>query len=63
MTVARLELARAMGRQWSLRWPKLKRNEELKDTGHALNLEEEARSPVLTTFIKALLLTAVRCGN
>jgi len=65
-------LARAMGRKWSLLWPKVKRNEEPKDTGRALTPEEEARllkavekarSPVLATFVKALLLTCARCGE
>ena len=50
----------------------MKRNEEPKDTGRALSAEEEARllkavdearSPVLASFIKALLLTGMRCGE
>jgi integrase len=65
-------LARAIGRKWSILWPKVKANEEPKDTGRALTPEEEARllkvleearSPVLATFVKALLLTAMRCGE
>lgn len=65
-------LARAMGRKWSMLWPKVKRNEEPKDTGRALSAEEEARllkavdearSPVLAAFIKILLLTCMRCGE
>jgi hypothetical protein len=36
-------LARAIGRTWSVLWPKVKRNEEPKDTGRALSNEEEAR--------------------
>ena len=65
-------LSRAMGRKWSILWPKVKSNEEPKDTGRALSTEEEARllkeleearSPVLATFVKALLLTAMRCGE
>ena len=65
-------LARAIGKKWSILWPKVKRNEEPKDTGRALSAEEEARllkavdearSPVLASFIKALLLTGMRCGE
>src|ERR1017187_4233288 len=65
-------LARAMGRKWSILWPKVKRNEEPTDTGRALSPEEEARllkeleearSPGLATFVKALLLTCMRCGE
>ena len=65
-------LARAIGRKWSILWPKVKHYEEPKDTGRALSTEEEsrllkelgeARSPVLATFVKALLLTAMRCGE
>ena len=32
-----------MGRKWFLLWPKVKRNEEPKDTGRTLNPEEEGR--------------------
>ena len=65
-------LARAIGKKWSILWPKVKHYEEPKDTGRALPPEEEARllkglgearSPVLATFVKALLLTAMRCGE
>lgn len=65
-------LARAIGKKWSILWPKVKHYEEPKDTGRALSVEEEARllkeleearSPVLATFVKALLLTAMRCGE
>jgi integrase len=65
-------LARAIGKKWSILWPKVKRNEELTDTGRALAPEEEARllkaaadsgSWVLETFIRVLLLTAMRCGE
>jgi integrase len=65
-------LARAIGKTWNVLWPKVKRNEEPKDTGRALTPEEEARllkaveearSPVLATFVKALLLTGMRCGE
>ena len=67
-----LTLARAIGKKWSILWPKVKRNEEPTDTGRALTPEEEARllkeleearSPVLGTFVKALLLTCMRCGE
>lgn len=65
-------LARAIGKTWAVLWPKVKRNEEPKDTGRALSPDEEARlltaldkarSPVLGTFVKALLLTGMRCGE
>jgi integrase len=65
-------LARAIGKSWNVLWPKVRRNEEPKDTGRALSAEEEARllkeleearSPVLSTFVKGLLLTALRCGE
>jgi integrase len=65
-------LARAIGKSWAVLWPKVKRNEEPKDTGRALSAEEqdrlltaleEARSPVLSTFVKGLLLTCMRCGE
>jgi len=50
----------------------VKRNEEPRDTGRALSAEEEtrllaaleeARSPALATFVKALLLTGMRSGE
>ena len=65
-------LARAIGKKWSILWPKVKPNEEPKDIGRALPPEEEARllkaagearSPVLATFIMMLLLTCMRCGE
>jgi integrase len=65
-------LARAMGNKWSVLWPKVRHYEEPKDTGRALSQEgeakllaavEKARSPVLGTFVKTLLLTAMRCGE
>ena len=65
-------LARAIGKPWNVLWPKVRRNEEPKDTGRALSAEEEARllaaveegrSPVLSTFVKGLLLTCMRSGE
>src|SRR4051794_6387937 len=65
-------LARAIGKTWDALWPKVRRNEEPKDTGRVLKPEEEARllaavekarSPVLAPFVKALLLTGMRCGE
>jgi integrase len=65
-------LARAIGKTWNVLWPKVKRNEEPKDTGRALSADEEARllaaveearSPVLGTFVRGLLLTCARCGE
>jgi len=63
-------LARAIGNPWSMPWPKVKHNEEPRDTGRALSTEEEARLLkaaagsgcwVLESFIRVLLLTAMRC--
>lgn len=65
-------LARAIGKTWTALWPKVRRNEEPKDTGRALSPEEEARllaaaaesrSPVLEAFIHCLLLTSCRDGG
>jgi hypothetical protein len=50
------ELSRAMGKKWSVVWPKVRKLEEKKDAGKALSPEEEsrllkaaacARSPIL----------------
>jgi integrase len=65
-------LACAIGNKWSNLWPKVRRNEEPKDSGRALTQEEEqrllkavgqARSPVLETLVRVLLLTAMRSGE
>src|ERR1019366_6376781 len=65
-------LARAIGRTRSDLWPKVKTLEERKDTGRALTDDEEqslldaasdSRSPTIVTYIRVLLLTAMRCGE
>jgi integrase len=65
-------LARAVGKSWSNLWPKVARLEERKDTGRALSFDEEQRildaaarskNPVIVTFLRILLLTAMRCGE
>lgn len=65
-------VARAIGRTWSDLWPKVKTLEERKDTGRALTDDEERslldaasdfRSPTIVTYIRVLLLTAMRCGE
>jgi integrase len=65
-------LSRAMGHQWRMLWPKLKKLEERKDIGRALSPDEERailaeaaknRSPMIQTFIRIALLTGLRCGE
>lgn len=67
------ELSRAIGKPWSVLWPKVRKQEERKDVGKALSPEEEKR--LLTaagqkkrwrtaaTIIRALLLTGMRSGE
>jgi integrase len=66
------ELSRAMGHKWSLLWPKVRKQEERKDVGHALSPEEQKRlldalkdchTPHLPTLIPLLLLTGMRSGE
>ncbi len=66
------ELSRAMGKTWSVLWPKVRKLEERKDVGRALNADEEARllehagdvrSPYIGTFIRVALLTGMRSGE
>jgi integrase len=66
------ELSRAVGKPWSVLWPKVRRQEERKDVGRALTSEEEdrlldaatrARSPILGTLIRVGLLTGMRSGE
>jgi integrase len=63
------DLSRAVGRQWSSLWPKLRKLEERKDIGKALSPEEEERllsvlgrtkSVLGETFVRAALLTGMR---
>ena len=70
------ELSRAIGRHWSVLWPKVRKLEERKDAGKALSQEEEARlldaiadqmslnrSQTLGTFVRVALLTGMRAGE
>jgi integrase len=62
-------LARSLGGQWRVLWPKLKRLEEPRDTGLALEPEEEQRlldfaavnrSPMVLPFLRIALSTGMR---
>lgn len=66
------ELSRAIGRPWSILWPKVRKMEERKDVGRALSAEEQdrildaaaaLRSPVVRCLIPVLLLTGMRPGE
>ncbi|MEP6539675.1 MAG: site-specific integrase [Bryobacteraceae bacterium] len=66
------ELSRAIGRQWSQIWPKVRKLEERKDVGRALSTTEEvallnglraSESPILGPFVQIALLTGMRSGE
>ena len=66
------ELSRAIGKPWSILWPKVRKQEERKDVGRALSPEEESRllaaaecsrSPIMRTLIRVALLTGMRSGE
>ncbi len=66
------ELSRAMGKPWSVLWPKVRKLEERKDAGRALSPEEEnrlleavrqVRSPFVGTFLRLALQTGMRSGE
>ncbi len=70
------ELSRAIGKPWSILWPKTRKLEERKDVGKALSPSEEAallnalnesispnRSQLLRTFVRMALLTGMRSGE
>ena len=70
------ELSRAVGHQWSILWPKVRKLEERKDVGIALSPEQErrlldavteqdssSRSQTLGTFLRVALLTGMRAGE
>ena len=67
------ELSRAIGKQWSFLWPKVRKQEERKDIGRALSPEEETRLlesalkksrwHTAAIIIRALLLTGMRSGE
>jgi len=66
------ELSRAIGRTWSMLWPKVRKLEERRDVGQALSPEQErrlldaadqSRSPNVRTMIRVSLLTGLRAGE
>jgi integrase len=67
------ELSRAIGKLWSVLWPKVRKQEERQDVGKALSSEEEQRLLEATckkkrwqlggTIIRIALLTAMRSGE
>jgi integrase len=67
------ELSRAIGKPWTILWPKVRKQEERKDIGRALSPEEETRLlesagkksrwHTAAIIIRALLLTAMRSGE
>lgn len=67
------ELSRAVGKPWSVLWPKVRKLEERKDVGHALSTEEEQglleaggkkkRWKLAATMIRVALLTGMRSGE
>lgn len=66
------ELSRAIGKPWSILWPRVRKMEERKDVGRALSTEEEQRlrnglirseSLILPTFVYVALLSAMRSGE
>ncbi len=67
------ELSRAIGKPWSVLWPKVRKLEERKDVGKALSNEEEKRLletagkkkrwQLAATMIRIALLTGMRSGE
>jgi integrase len=67
------ELSRAIGKPWSVLWPKVRKMEERKDVGRALSPEEESRLlesagkkgrwHAAAVIIRSLLLTGMRSGE
>lgn len=67
------ELSRAIGRPWSVLWPKVRKQEENKDAGKALSPEEEKRLldaaskkkrwQIAATIIRVGLMTGMRSGE
>jgi integrase len=67
------ELSRAVGKQWSVLWPKVRKLEERRDVGKALSPEEEKRLldaagrkkrwKLAATIIRVALLTGMRSGE
>lgn len=66
------ELSRAIGKSWSVLWPRVRKLEERQDAGRALSAEEERRlldatvtahSPLIPVFVRVALLSAMRAGE
>ena len=67
------ELSRAIGKPWSILWPKVRKMEERQDIGQALSPEQERRLletatgnkrwRMGATIIRGLLLTGMRSGE
>jgi integrase len=70
------ELSRAIGKPWSVLWPRVRKLEERKDVGRALSSEEETkllcassdqsspnRSRTIGTFVRVALFTGMRSGE
>jgi integrase len=66
------ELSRAIGKDWSVLWPKVRKLEERKDVGKALSAEEESallavlgetQSQNGQTYVRLALLTGMRAGE
>ena len=67
------ELSRAIGKRWSVLWPKVRKQEERKNAGQALSPDQEKRLLDATcqkvrwrlagTMIRISLLTAMRSGE
>lgn len=67
------ELSRAIGKKWSVLWPKVRKLEERKDVGKALSADEEKkllaaaaskkRWRVAAAIIRVALLTGMRSGE
>jgi integrase len=66
------ELSRAVGRPWSVLWPRVRKLEERRDVGRALSPDEErklleaapkVRSPLIGTFVRVALMTGMRAGE
>jgi integrase len=66
------ELSRAIGKPWSILWPKVRKQEERKNVGKALSAEQEARlteagvrsrSQIINAFVRVALLTGMRSGE
>lgn len=66
------ELSRAIGKDWSVLWPEVRKLEERKDVGRAITQDEErrllaaageSRLPLIASFIRIALTTGMRAGE